>query len=115
FCCRDRNVLGIQSELLGAHAAGLRNVLCITGDPPQVGAYPTAAGVFEVDSIGLTQIASNLNHGLDLGGNPLGSQTSLLLGVAANPAAVSLEKEFARLEKKAEAGAEFLVTQPVFD
>ena len=116
FCCRDRNVLGIQSDLLGAQAAGLRNVLCVTGDPPRAGAYPgAAAGVFEVDSIGLTRIAHDLNQGLDLGGNPLGSQTALLLGVAANPASTNLEEELRRLERKAEAGAEFIVTQPVFD
>src|SRR5262249_13398731 len=115
FSARDRNVLALQSDLLGAHAAGLRNVLCLTGDPPQMGAYPSAAGVFEVDSIGLTKIASNLNRGLDLGGNPLGSQTALLLGVAANPAAANLDEELRRLARKAEAGAEFIVTQPVFD
>jgi homocysteine S-methyltransferase len=110
FSARDRNVLAIQSDLLGAHVGGLRNVLCITGDPPR-----RSAGVFEVDSIGLTRIASNLNRGLDVGGNALGSQTALLLGVAANPAAQKLEEEIRRLERKAEAGAEFLVTQPVFD
>jgi methionine synthase I (cobalamin-dependent)/5,10-methylenetetrahydrofolate reductase len=116
FCCRDRNVLGIQSDLLGASAAGLRNVLCVTGDPPRAGAYPGGGtGVFEVDSIGLTRIAHDLNHGLDLGGNPLGSQTALLLGVAADPASVHPDEELRRLERKAEAGAEFIVTQPVFD
>jgi homocysteine S-methyltransferase len=116
FCCRDHNVLGIQSDLLGAQAAGLRNVLCVTGDPPRAGAYPGAAtGVFEVDSIGLTRIAHDLNQGLDLGGNPLGSQTALLLGVAANPASTNLDEELRRLERKAAAGAEFIVTQPVFD
>ena len=117
FCCRDRNVLGIQSDLLGAQAAGLRNVLCVTGDPPRAGAYHigAVAGVFEVDSIGLTRIAHDLNQGLDLGGNPLGSQTALLLGVAANPASTHLDEELRRLERKAEAGAEFIVTQPVFD
>jgi methionine synthase I (cobalamin-dependent)/5,10-methylenetetrahydrofolate reductase len=117
FCCRDRNVLGIQSDLLGAQASGLRNVLCVTGDPPRAGAYPSGAvaGVFEVDSIGLTRIARDLNHGIDLGGNPLGSQTALLLGVAANPASTHLDEELRRLERKAEAGAEFIVTQPVFD
>jgi homocysteine S-methyltransferase len=116
FCCRDRNVLGIQSDLLGAQASGLRNVLCVTGDPPRAGAHPGAAGgVFEVDSIGLTRIARNLNHGIDLGGNPLGSQTALLLGVAANPSSTNLDEELRRLERKAEAGAEFIVTQPVFN
>jgi homocysteine S-methyltransferase len=113
FCCRDRNVVGIQSDLLGAHAVGLRNVLCVTGDPPRAGVYPAA--VFEVDSIGLTRIAHNLNQGLDQGGNALGSQTALLLGVAANPAASHLDQELRRLERKAEAGAEFIVTQPAFD
>ncbi len=112
FCCRDRNVVGIQSDLLGAHAAGLRNILCVTGDPPRAGAH---APVFEVDSIGLTKIAHNLNQGLDLGANALGSQTAMLLGVAANPAAGHLDEELRRLERKAEAGAEFIVTQPVFD
>jgi homocysteine S-methyltransferase len=115
FCCRDRNVVGIQSDLLGAHAAGLRNILCVTGDPPRAGAHSSSASVFEVDSIGLTRIARNLNLGLDLGGNALGSQTGLLLGVAANPASVHLDDEMRRLERKAEAGAEFIVTQPVFD
>ncbi len=115
FCCRDRNVVGIQSDLLGAHAAGLRNVLCVTGDPPRAGAHPGAAPVFEVDAIGLTKIAHNLNQGLDLGANALGSQTALLLGVAANPAAGHIDEELRRLERKVEAGAEFIVTQPIFD
>jgi methionine synthase / methylenetetrahydrofolate reductase(NADPH) len=115
FCCRDRNILGIQSELLGAHAAGIRNLICITGDPPRMGAYPAATAVFDVDAIGLTNIVNNLNHGLDLGGNPIGSQTRLLLGVGANPGAVNLEEEIRRFEWKVQAGAEYVVTQPVFD
>jgi methionine synthase / methylenetetrahydrofolate reductase(NADPH) len=115
FSARDRNVLALQSDLLGAHASGLRNVLCVTGDPPRRGGASPTAGVFEVDSVGLVKIANNLNHGLDLGGNPLGSQTALLLGVAANPGAVNIDEEIRRLERKAEAGAEFIVTQPVFD
>jgi len=115
FCCRDRNILGIQSELLGAHAAGIRNLICITGDPPRMGTYPDATAVFDVDSIGLTHIVNNLNQGLDLGGNPLGSQTALLIGVGANPGAVNLDEEIRRLEWKAQAGAEYVVTQPVFD
>ncbi len=115
FCCRDRNILGIQSELLGAHAAGIRNLICITGDPPRMGAYPSATAVFDVDAIGLTNIVNNLNHGLDLGGNPIGSQTSLLLGVGANPGAVNLDEEIRRFEWKVQAGAEYVVTQPVFD
>jgi homocysteine S-methyltransferase len=115
FCCRDRNILSIQSELLGAHAAGVRNLICITGDPPRMGTYPDASAVFDVDSIGLTNIASNLNRGLDLGGNPIGSQTALLVGVGANPGAVNLDEELRRFAWKVEAGAEYVVTQPVFD
>jgi homocysteine S-methyltransferase len=115
FCCRDRNILGIQSELLGAHAAGVRNLICITGDPPRMGTYPDATAVFDVDAIGLTNIVNRLNQGLDLGGNPMGSQTSLLLGVGANPGALNMEEELRRFEWKAEGGAEYVVTQPVFD
>lgn len=115
FCCRDRNILGIQSELLGAHAAGIRNLICITGDPPRMGSYPDATAVFDVDSIGLTNIVNNLNHGLDIGGNPIGSQTALLLGVGANPGALNIEEEIRRTEWKVQAGAEYIVTQPVFD
>jgi homocysteine S-methyltransferase len=115
FCCRDRNILGIQSELLGAHAAGVRNLICITGDPPRMGTYPDATAVFDVDSIGLIRIASHLNEGVDLGGNPIGSQTALLIGTGANPGAMNLDEELRRFEKKVEAGAEYVVTQPVFD
>jgi len=115
FCCRDRNILGIQSELLGAHALGIRNLLCITGDPPRMGTYPGATAVFDVDSIGLVNIVSNLNQGLDIGGNPTGSQTSFVIGVGANPGAVNLDEEVRRLELKVKAGAEYVVTQPVFD
>jgi homocysteine S-methyltransferase len=115
FCCRDRNLLGIQSELLGAHAAGIRNLICITGDPPRMGIYPEATAVFDVDAIGLVNIVHNLNRGLDIGGNPMGSQTSLLIGVGANPGALNLVEEVRRFEWKVEAGAEFVVTQPVFD
>jgi homocysteine S-methyltransferase len=115
FCCRDRNLLGIQSELLGAHAAGVSNLICITGDPPRMGIYPEATAVFDVDAIGLVNIVHNLNRGLDIGGNPMGSQTSLLIGVGANPGALNLDEEIRRFEWKVEAGAEFVVTQPVFD
>jgi homocysteine S-methyltransferase len=115
FCCRDRNILSIQSELLGAHAAGIRNLICITGDPPRMGAYPDATAVFDVDAIGLANIVNNLNHGLDIGGNPIGSQTALLLGVGANPGALNMDEEIKRTRWKVEAGAEFIVTQPVFD
>jgi homocysteine S-methyltransferase len=115
FCCRDRNMLGIQSELLGAHAVGVRNLLCITGDPPRMGSYPDATAVFDVDAIGLVNIVHNLNHGLDIGGNATGSQTALLIGVGANPGAVNLDEEIRRFKSKVEAGAEYAITQPVFD
>jgi methionine synthase I (cobalamin-dependent)/5,10-methylenetetrahydrofolate reductase len=115
FCCRDRNILGIQSELLGTHTVGVRNLICITGDPPRMGAYPDATAVFDVDAIGLVNIVNNLNHGLDIGGNPMGSQTALLIGVGANPGALNMDEEVRRFEWKVEAGAEYVVTQPVFD
>ena len=115
FCCRDRNILSIQSELLGAHTAGVRNLICITGDPPRMGTYPDATAVFDVDSIGLTNIVNNLNQGLDIGGNPMGSQTGLLIGVGANPGALNMDEELRRFAWKVEAGAEYVVTQPVFD
>ena len=115
FCCRDRNILGIQSELLGAHTAGVRNLICITGDPPRMGSYPDATAVFDVDAIGLVNIVNNLNHGLDIGGNPMGSQTALLTGVGANPGAFNMDEEIRRFEWKVQAGAEYVVTQPVFD
>ena len=115
FCCRDRNILSIQSELLGAHTTGVRNLICITGDPPRMGTYPDASAVFDVDSIGLTNIVNNLNQGLDIGGNPIGSQTRLLIGVGANPGALNMDEELRRFAWKVEAGAEYVVTQPVFD
>jgi len=115
FCCRDRNLLGMQSDLIGAHALGLHDVLCITGDPPRMGDYPQATAVFDVDSIGLVQIVNRLNHGLDAAGNPLGQQTHFHIGVGANPAAVNLDEEVRRFEYKAEAGAAFCMTQPVYD
>ena len=115
FCCRDRNILGIQSELLGAHAVGIRNLICITGDPPRMGTYPGATAVFDVDAIGLVNIVSNLNRGLDIGGNSMGSQTSFLIGIGANPGALNLEEELQRFDWKVQAGAEYAVTQPVFD
>ena len=115
FCCRDRNILSIQSELLGAYTVGVKNLICITGDPPRMGTYPDATAVFDVDAIGLTNIANNLNHGLDLGGNPMGSQTALLIGVGANPGALNMDEELRRFDWKVKAGAEYVVTQPVFD
>jgi homocysteine S-methyltransferase len=115
FCCRDRNILSMQSELLGAHTVGVRNLICITGDPPRMGTYPDATAVFDVDAIGLTNIVNNLNQGLDIGGNPTGSQTALLIGVGANPGAFNMDEELRRFAWKVEAGAEYVVTQPVFD
>jgi homocysteine S-methyltransferase len=94
---------------------GVRNLICITGDPPRMGTYPDASAVFDVDAIGLTNIVNNLNQGLDIGGNPIGSQTSLAIGVGANPGAVNLDEELRRFAWKVEAGAEYVVTQPVFD
>ncbi|MFB3813454.1 MAG: bifunctional homocysteine S-methyltransferase/methylenetetrahydrofolate reductase [Terriglobales bacterium] len=115
YTCRDRNVLSIQSDLLGAAAVGIRNLICITGDPPRMGNYPDATAVFDVDSIGLVNIVHNLNCGLDIGGNAIGSPTAFVIGVGANPGAPNLDEEIRRFEYKAEAGAEFVVTQPVFD
>ncbi len=115
FCCRDRNILGIQSELLGSHSLGVNNLICITGDPPRMGIYPEATAVFDVDSIGLVKIAHGLNKGLDIGGSALGSQTSLVIGVGANPGALNLDEEIHRLRQKVDSGAEYIVTQPVFD
>jgi homocysteine S-methyltransferase len=115
YACRDRNVIGIQSDLLGAWALGLRNILAVTGDPPKLGNYPDGTAVFDVDAIGLVNIINRLNHGLDIAGNPIGPPAALHIGVAANPGAPNMEQELRRLDWKAEAGAEFIVTQPVFD
>ncbi|MGH9488686.1 MAG: bifunctional homocysteine S-methyltransferase/methylenetetrahydrofolate reductase [Terriglobales bacterium] len=115
YCCRDRNVISMQSDLLGAYALGLRNLILITGDPPKLGNYPDATAVFDVDAIGLTNLVSNLNRGLDLGGNTVGGQTAFLIGVGANPGAVDYEEELRRYRWKVEAGADYVVTQPVFD
>ncbi len=115
YCCRDRNIIGMQSDLLGACAAGLRNILIITGDPPKLGDYPDATAVFDVDSIGLTKIVSLLNQGLDVGRNPIGEATAFFKGVGVNPGAINFEEEMNRLAAKIKAGAEFAVTQPVYD
>ncbi|MBX3042879.1 MAG: bifunctional homocysteine S-methyltransferase/methylenetetrahydrofolate reductase [Candidatus Kapabacteria bacterium] len=115
YVCRDRNVIGIQSDLLGAYALGLKNILAITGDPPKLGNYPDATAVFDVDSIGLVNIINRLNHGLDISGSPIGIPTGYFIGVGANPGAVNLDEEIRRLDWKVEAGAEYIVTQPVFD
>jgi len=115
YTCRDRNVLCIQSDLLGAAATGIRNLICITGDPPKMGSYPDATAVFDVDAIGLVNIVRNLNCGMDIGGNPIGTGTAFAIGVGANPGVPNLDEEIRRFEYKVEAGAEYAVTQPVFD
>jgi len=115
YTCRDRNLLGIQSDLLGIHALGLRNLLLITGDPPKLGDYPDATAVFDVDSIGLTNVVSFLNRGLDIGRRRLPVPTSFLIGVGVNPGAINIDYELSRFHWKVEAGAEFAITQPVFD
>ena len=115
YCCRDRNLIGMQSDLLGGYAAGIANFLIITGDPPKIGNYPDVTGVFDVDSIGLTQVASNLNRGLDIGAAPLTPPTGILIGVGVNPCAVEKDVELERFRRKIDAGAEYAITQPVFD
>ncbi len=115
YACRDRNLLGMLSDLLGAAAAGLRNLLLVTGDPPKMGPYPEATAVFDIDAIGLTNLVARLNRGLDPGNNPIGQPTRFVIGVGVNPAAPDLERELRRLQWKVEAGAEFAITQPVFD
>ena len=115
YCCRDRNLLGMLSDLLGAAAAGLRNVLIITGDPPKMGPYPESTAVFDIDSIGLTNLVYRLNHGLDPGQNPIGAPTRWVIGVGVNPGAPDQDRELSRFAWKVDAGADFAVTQPVFD
>ncbi|HEY3933304.1 MAG TPA: bifunctional homocysteine S-methyltransferase/methylenetetrahydrofolate reductase [Gemmatimonadales bacterium] len=115
YACRDRNLLGMLSDLLGAAAAGLRNLLIVTGDPPKMGPYPDATAVFDIDAIGLTNLVARLNRGLDPGGNPIGAPTRFVPGVGVNPAATDPDRELRRFAWKAEAGARFAMTQPVFD
>ena len=115
YVCRDRNLLGMQSDLIGAYALGVRNLLLVTGDPPVLGDYPKATAVFDVDSVGLTNIVARLNSGYDIGHRRIGEPTGFLVGVGANPTAVNLEREHERLYWKVDAGAEYAITQPVFD
>ena len=115
FCCRDRNLIGMQSDILGAFAIGIHNMLVITGDPPKLGDYPHATGVFDMDSIALTNVIRDLNQGIDIGGNEFSPPISLTLGVGANPVAVDFDREIERFRQKVEAGAEYAITQPVFD
>lgn len=114
-CCRDRNLIGMQADMLGASAIGLSNMLLITGDPPKVGEYPDVTGVFDLDSVALTSVVHNLNRGVDIGGNVLAQPLTLTIGVGANPVANDMEREIRRFREKVEAGAEYAITQPVFD
>ncbi len=115
YSCRDRNLLGMESDLLGAHAMGIRNLVLVTGDVRSVGDYPDATAIFDVDSIGVTNVVRRLNQGLDIGGQGIGSPTAFHIGVQVNPGADDLDNEIRRFEYKVEAGAEFVVTRPVFD
>ena len=115
YTCRDRNLLGMQSDMLGAHAIGLRNMLLVTGDPPKMGSYPNATGVFDIDAIGLTNMVARLNSGIDLGSRPIGEPTALSIGVGVNPVHSDFNLEMKRFAYKVEAGAEWAITQPVFD
>ena len=115
YTCRDRNLLSIQSDLLGAASIGVKNILCLTGDPPKMGNYPEATAVFDVDAIGLTKIVRDLNFGLDIGGGPIGGSAGFSIAVAANPGVTDLDNEVRRFAAKVEAGGEYGITQPVFD
>lgn len=115
YCCRDRNLIGMQSDLLGGFAAGLKNYLIITGDPPKLGDYPDASAVFDIDAVGLIKTVYNLNHGRDIAGNLINPPSAVLIGAGANPCAVNLDKELNHFLNKYNAGAEYAVTQPVFD
>jgi len=113
--CRDRNLLGLQAELLGASALGVRNILALTGDPPEVGDYIMATGVFDVDSTGLVRMVNKLNNGYEHSGNELKDKTDFFVGIAVNPTAQNLTKEIKRFEEKVSAGANFIQTQPIYD
>jgi homocysteine S-methyltransferase len=115
YCCRDRNLLGMQMDLMGAHAVGLRNILAVTGDPPKMGTYPDATAVFDIDSVGLISFIQMMNRGLDFSGKPIGGKTALFVGAGCNPGAVDMDFEAERFGRKVEAGAEFFFSQPVFD
>lgn len=115
YCCRDRNLLGMQMDLMGAHAVGLRNILAVTGDPPKMGTYPDATAVFDIDSVGLISFIQMMNRGLDFAGKPIGGKTALFVGAGCNPGAVDMGFEAERFGRKVEAGAEFFFSQPVFD
>ena len=111
---RDKSLIGLQADLLGCAGVGINNILFITGDPPKLGDYPFSSGVFDVDSVGLVKIQKRMNQGVDLGGKPLNAVTKMVIGVGADPNAIDLEREYRRTCEKVEAGAEFIITQPVF-
>lgn len=115
FCCRDRNLIGMQADLLACAKCNIRNILFVTGDPPKLGKYPFASGVFDMDSIGLCGVQKRLNQGIDLGGQAISPKMETVIGVGADPTALDLDREIRRFEQKVEAGAEFAITQPVFD
>ncbi len=114
-CCRDRNFLGLQAHLLGAHVLGLRNLVVITGDPPKMGPYPHATGVYDVDSVGLLNVVTGFNHGIDPAGKDMPEPTQFVCATGVEPAAIDYERELRRLEMKRDAGAHFVMTQPVYD
>jgi homocysteine S-methyltransferase len=115
LACRDRNMVALQSELIGAHEMGIRNILAVTGDPTHIGDFPSATSVYDVDSIGLVRALGNMNHGKDLMGNPLGARTGFCISCAVNPVADDLDREIDRLAMKAEQGAHVAFSQPIFD
>jgi homocysteine S-methyltransferase len=115
YTTRDRNLMGLQSDLLGAHALGIRNILCLTGDPPSLGDYPNATAVFDTDAPGLMRIVHRMNQGTDLAGSSIGAATGFAVGCGVNPTAVDLDKEFDYVRRKLEAGPQFVMTQPVYE
>ncbi len=115
FTCRDRNLMGLQSDLLGAHALGLRNILCLTGDPPSLGDYPNATAVYDTDAVGLMKIIHQMNAGTDQAGTSIGGVTRFAAGCGVNPTSDDLEAEFERVKRKLDAGPQFIMTQPVYE
>jgi homocysteine S-methyltransferase len=115
FTCRDRNLMGIQADLLGAHALDIRNILAMTGDPPRAGDYSNATAVFDVDGVGLIEVLRRMNEGIDATGNSIGEPTSFCVGAALNPAASDVDREIERFHRKVQAGARWFQTQPVYD
>jgi homocysteine S-methyltransferase len=115
FTTRDRNLMGLQSDLLGAHALGIRNILCLTGDPPSLGDYPNATAVFDTDAPGLMRIVQHMNQGTDLAGTSIGAVTHFAAGCGVNPTATDLDAEFEYVKRKLDAGPQFVMTQPVYE